>query len=506
MKILLATIPPWFPNQPYLSIPLLTGVIKKEGYAVTQKDINLSFFDNLLTEQELACQYDYFEKNKNQSIKREYELLIETKEHFLSKVQAHKATVRRLESYQEKNVATESFQEIDLALKIFGLNFPDTILSLGGVEYTFNHLNAKTAIEFACKDNIFSYYFKKYELAGYIRQQPDVVGFSITSPEQLIPALSFSKVLKANLPNVQIILGGAYISHVAYFLMLYATFNNLINFILCGNSEKSIVTFFDILNNRSDDFSKVPELIYKENNKVLKTNGQTNVKEIYENIALPDFDELSLNKYFFPVVQLPIEISKACYWGKCKFCELKGLQYAEKTVDMILDELQSLATKYGIKYFSFVSASPSPKLLHKIATKITDNKLDIRWSSMIRIENGIDETFAKKLFDGGMRVAMIGFESGSQSVLNKMDKGEKVEINEKTLHNLSKAGINIHAYFMLGFDGETDNDVEQTIAFINRNESYIDSLGCSYYSPINKKITEENISIYANNQQDRIKV
>ncbi len=506
MKIALATIPTWFPNQPYLSIPLLTGILKGEGYAVTQKDINLSFFDNLLTKQELVCQYDYFEQNNCQYIEQKYKLLIEAKEYFLAEIQTHKDIVRKLESYQETAVVTELYEEIDLALKIFSLNFPDTILSMGNVEYTFNHLNAKTAIEFAYKDNIFSYYFEKYELADYIKQQPDIIGFSVISPEQLIPALAFSKAIKANLPNAKIILGGSYISQVGYFLMQYSTFNSLIDFVLCGNAEQSIVVFFDVIKNRSNGFSKVPGLIYKEQNNIVKSNEKTTNKEIYDSLMFPDFEELALDKYFFPVIQLPIEFSKACYWGKCKFCELKGLQYVEKEADEIFGELRFLSEKYSANYFSFVSASPSPRLLHKVATKISDNKLDIKWSSMIRMENYIDEIFAKELFNGGMRVAMIGFESGSQSMLDKMDKGEMVETNEKALQTLSKAGIHIHAYFMLGFDGETASDAGQTSDFINRNKSYIDSIACSYYSLINHNYTEKNIGIYAGNKQDKIRI
>lgn len=508
MKIALATVPPWFPNQPYLSIPLLSGILKQRGFAVTTKDMNLSFFNNLLTQQELSYQYDYFQNNHGQQTDEKFKLFFEVKNNFMQRIDGCKDFVRSKDNYEKSYISViQSFQELDLALKIYGMNYPDTVLSFGDVKYTFDHLNVESLMKFALSDNIFSYYFQKYELSDYICQLPDFVGFGVTTPEQLIPALAFSVILKANLPNVRIILGGAYISQVGSFLMQRADFCNLVNFVLCGYSEKSIVSFFSIVENGGNDFSMIPGIIYRDNGRIIENAIENmDVREVYPYIATPNYDDLPLNNYFFPVLQLPIEISKACYWGRCKFCELGGLKYAEKPANVVLDELMTLSSRYGSRYFSFVSASPSPKHLLHIAEKISDSSLDIKWSSMIRVEEYINEDFAKKLYEGGMRVAMVGFESGSQHVLDVMDKGTKVETNEKVLRALSKAGIKIHAYFMFGFDGETNEDAEQTIEFVLRNESFINSFAYSYYTPIKHKFSNSDIGLYANNKKDKKKI
>jgi len=502
MKFLLSSVPPWFPDQPYLSVPLLTGILKDKGYEVVQKDINLSFYDCFTSKKELLYQYEQFLGNKKRAhIDKKFELLIDSKEYIIDQIQSYKDEIRTLEYYKNKKEIAEAFKQIDIALKVFGLNYTETILSLGDIDYSFNYLDASDAIDFSLRNNIFSYFFRKYELEDIVRLNIDVVGFSIITPKQLIPAISFSNIIKSVLPNVKIVLGGPYISRVGLVLMQEPRFNRLIDYVLSGYGEKSIIDFANALTNPSDTLFSVPGLIYKNSNEI-NHNENSDIENIYENIPCPDFDGLFALHYFSPVIQLPLEISKACYWNRCKFCELRNLKYAEKPVDVILNEIKQLIVKYGTNYFSFVSASPSPKLLLKIADQISENKLKIKWSTMIRAEKYINEDFAQKLYAGGLRLVMIGIESGSQKVLDLMDKGIDIKTSEKCLHVLFKTGIYVHAYFMFGFNGEDNSDIDKTISFINKNQSYFNSIAFSYYTELNVNFNKDNIGIYLDNNNN----
>lgn len=491
MKVLLANVPPWLPLQPYLSIPLLTGILKNEGVSVRQIDLNVNFFDQMLAPEELKYQMGRY-KNANIFKEPKKQLLWELKDYFIREIASLKNNVRKYENYQDRELIQNSFEKIELALKIFSLNFHEIELSFGGIKYLFDNYNLEKILHYVySENNIFSYYFKKYQIESIINFQPDLIGFSITTSEQLIPALSFSYILKQNMPNIKIVLGGSYVSRVYKILNNSKDFIDLVDFILRGYAEDSIISLVSALD-QNKELENVNGLSYKQNGRII-----INFYEEYrftKKVPVPDFDDLPFDKYFSPIRKLPIELTKGCYWGKCSFCELRGQIYTSKHVDDIYNELEYLFKKYKVKHFTFVSASPSPKLLYEIAKRIIINKLPITWSSMIRPESYIDSSFAEVLYKGGMRLAMIGFESGSQKVLDKMNKGLNVLKNENVLRSFCDANINVHGYFMFGYDEEKKQDVDKTLEFINAYLSNMHSISISYYTETCRPI--DNLQIY----------
>ena len=505
MKVLLANIPPWLPFQPYLSIPLLTGILKNDGVAVNQIDLNVNFFDQMLSPEELKCQLNWYNDAKSNSEFRK-QLLWELKDYFIHEINSLKENVRKYANYEDREFVQDSFEKIELALKIFSLNFCDIELSIGDVKYLFDSYNIEKIFHYVySENNIFSYYLKKYQLESIINFQPDLIGFSVTTSEQLIPALSFSFVLKQNMPNIKIVFGGSYVSRVHRILNNSNDFNNLIDFILRGYAEESIVSLVSLLE-QNKGLENVNGLSYKQNGRVI-TNFYTKFRFV-KKVPIPNFDDLPFDKYFSPIRKLPIELTKGCYWGKCSFCELKGQIYTAKQADNIYNELEYLFKKYKVEHFSFVSASPSPKLLYEIAKKIIINKLPITWSSMIRPEAYIDSSFAKVLYEGGMRLAMIGFESGSQNILDKMEKGLNILNNKNILKSLYDANISVHGYFMFGYDGEEIQDIDKTLEFINTHLSYIQSISISYYTetcyPINSLQIYKQLNLDAKKRMQAI--
>ena len=122
---------------------------------------------------------------------------------------------------------------------------------------------------------------------------------------------------------------------------------------------------------------------------------------------------------------------------------------------------------------------------------------------MIRPEAYIDEMFAQRLYDGGMRLAKIGFESGSQKMLDAMNKGMYVESNKNVLRALHMAGINVHGYFMYGYNGETSSDIEKTEIFIKEERPMLTSLATSFYTEIYKPA--DGLRIYKLPNMDKSK-
>ncbi len=91
--------------------------------------------------------------------------------------------------------------------------------------------------------------------------------------------------------------------------------------------------------------------------------------------------------------------------------------------------------------------------------------------------------------ESGCTLLMFGLESGNQRTLNLMSKGTKLDDVEKIIRNLKDVGIGIHVYLIFGFPGETDEEAEDTLRFIEKNRDFLDSgfaheFGLEWGSPI----------------------
>ena len=92
-----------------------------------------------------------------------------------------------------------------------------------------------------------------------------------------------------------------------------------------------------------------------------------------------------------------------------------------------------------------------------------------------------NEALVAKLADVGLKSVIIGFESGSQRVLDFLNKGVKVEQNFEASRICRKYGISVVGNFMLGIPSETNEEAQQTVDMIKRLD--VESPGITYYTP-----------------------
>ena len=104
------------------------------------------------------------------------------------------------------------------------------------------------------------------------------------------------------------------------------------------------------------------------------------------------------------------------------------------------------------------------KWLKEFLNKLIEEKLDIAWSCQIRAD--LDLETLKLMSKAGCRLVIVGFESANQQILNNIKKGITVEQMKKFAENIKKAGIFLHADFIIGLPGETKETIQQTFQFI----------------------------------------
>jgi len=217
----------------------------------------------------------------------------------------------------------------------------------------------------------------------------------------------------------------------------------------------------------------VSGLIYIKNGYICE-NEQSNLS--LHNTSHASYKGYRFEKYFMPKTVLPIRVSHGCYWGKCAFCNYHiNRTYSPRAVDDIIDEIETLIKSHNVNYFYFQDAALSPAFLDEFSKKIIEKKINIRYLSNIRFEEAFDKKLLKQMYDSGMRVAQWGLESASQKILDKMNKGIKIEVVLKNLKNAYEAGLYSHLYLIVNFPGETYENLKETTDFLVKNKKYIQS-------------------------------
>ena len=186
----------------------------------------------------------------------------------------------------------------------------------------------------------------------------------------------------------------------------------------------------------------------------------------------PDFDGMPLDKYLSPVLTLPYDPTRGCYWGKCTFChyglaEVGTASYRERSVETCVAHLASLSARYGTRHFYLSQDSVAPKTIVKLAGAMADAGLDLRWATDLKPERYLTSERAETLRRGGAVACALGVESASPRVLGLIDKGAPVEVVSDVIGRLAAAGIAAEAMCFTGFPTETLADALTTLSFLD---------------------------------------
>ncbi|MCL5102627.1 MAG: hopanoid biosynthesis associated radical SAM protein HpnJ [Armatimonadetes bacterium] len=180
--------------------------------------------------------------------------------------------------------------------------------------------------------------------------------------------------------------------------------------------------------------------------------------------------DLTIENYYIGYLMHPylsIYTGRGCP-SRCTYClwpqTISGHDYRVRSAESVYREME-LAKDYfpQVKEFFFDddTFTANPTRAQQIARRLV--KLGITWSTSSRVT--VDYETLKTLRESGLRLLMVGFESGSDAILKNVRKGTNTEMARRFMRHCKSLGIAVHGTFMLGLPGETRETVEQTIRF-----------------------------------------
>lgn len=427
--------PPQFePFQAYLSGPYLKALLSHQGIAATVFDANIDFYDWLVAQ---ARDETEWSTARNDSA-------VYLREHVGRAVKLLRSNPDSLLEYRWAiNVVDEYLRAISPAGVKIGL----TYLKVGN-RYSSSDLQAYLDRS----DNIFRLYFKyaSERLLG----PPGVSTylFSLVVIDQLAAAIAFACEIKRRRPYARVLIGGPMVSRLHRQIAAIPW----------------IAETFDAI---------VPGEAYRVLPGIL---GQPHA---YTGHVTPDFSDLDLDRYWSCRKVLPYLVAHGCKWGKCAFCShhLTYDGYRESSIPEVVSDLERLAAKHRVRHISFCDEYLTRAQLEELSIGLLERQIDVRWSTFARLEPEFrDQKLMMKLSNAGCRMLMFGLESGSQRVINAMKKGTHVVHFRQILEACKAANIAVRYDFMVGFPGETEEEVQETYSLIRQNRDLIDTPFSSY--------------------------
>src|SRR5206468_7701317 len=145
--------------------------------------------------------------------------------------------------------------------------------------------------------------------------------------------------------------------------------------------------------------------------------------------------------------------------SKCTFClwpqTVGGHRYRTRSVDHVVDEI-ALATRHfpQVREYFFDDDTFTDDLPRAEAIAHRLGKLGVTWSCNAKAN--VPYATLKKLKDGGLRLLLVGYESGNQYILNNIKKGIRLDVARRFTRDAKSLGIKIHGTFILGLPRETE--------------------------------------------------
>ena len=401
----------------------------------------------------------------------------------------------------------EGSRERKLAVPPLGLAYMAASLKKAGYEVNildtlvegYNNENANdSTIIYGLDDNA----IKKKVLEF----NPDLIGVSCIFSNRSAEALNICRIAKTTIPDVHVLLGGQHPTGMPELIN-----EKNVDYILSGETDNSILQLIKTVN-ANDNLLEIDGIIIKRGEKIYK-----NSKRDYPDVKIlpyPSWELLDMNKYWnigmsdYEVNQKSIKkfmilISSRGCPHSCYFCTaslMSGRRYREREIDDVVSEIGLYKEKYGISEVHFwddnffVNKQRLKKLLIRLMQEFPEMEFQSPSGSEI---NALDEEVIELLAKAGFKKVFLAVESPNEEIQDKLiDKRVDLKRIPYLIKIIHKHGMIAEGSFMVGFPGETKEQIDNTFKSVKTFN--FDRISISIVNPLPgtslfDKCREENL-------------
>jgi len=266
------------------------------------------------------------------------------------------------------------------------------------------------------------------------KEKPEVVAISLTYNSQIFFAKAIIKELSEL--RITVVLGGpADYSKICQSTKVLANFEELENYLISQGAKQ---------------------------------------RKVKQKLQL-DYSNFKKEHYFTKSFVYPLRTAHSCPYQRCTFCTHHN---NSKYQPLNLEIIKEAIIKNKMKKICFIDDDFTIANIKKIIEVL--KPLNVQWWCQLRPVKEII-SLLPPLYQSGLRSVAWGVESGSQRVLDLINKGTNLTDIENVLKEAKKVGIKNILYVMFGFPSETEKEFLQTINFLEKNSDNIDLISTSIF-------------------------
>ncbi|MFO0552884.1 MAG: radical SAM protein [Polyangiaceae bacterium] len=307
----------------------------------------------------------------------------------------------------------------------------------------------------------------------------DIYGMSCWTANRRGVAL-VAAAIKARRPSAHVVVGGPHATPLAEELLRHYP---AIDSVSVGESDQTFLELCDKLaSGERDKLSSIPGLVTRADGRVV--HGP-------KRVAIQDLDELAcVHEHFDTHILMT---SRGCPWA-CTFCGAEtswGRGFRSHSTEYVLGALKRAVARLPVKMIQIKddTFTTNKKRVVELCRRIREEKLQFFWSCDTRVDLLSEELLLEMRLAGCQRLS-LGVESGSQRVIDAIDKKITVaEILEST-ELAKRVGIKVRYYMMLGNRGDNLETFRETLAFLERARPHEYIFSCLSVYPGTRDFTE----------------
>jgi anaerobic magnesium-protoporphyrin IX monomethyl ester cyclase len=246
-----------------------------------------------------------------------------------------------------------------------------------------------------------------------------------------------------------------------------------VDYIIRGEGEETLKELIQVLEKRGDA-SLVKGVAFRKFGQTVVCEPREVLRDL-DSLPLPAWDLIDMKSYqriwkknhgFF---SLNLATTRGCPY-KCNWCAkpIYGNRYHSRTPSHVVQEIEMLLNTYGPTHFWMADDifGLKPGWVQEFRKLVRAKNLKFKYKIQSRVDLLLQEDTIEALAQSGAETIWVGAESGSQKILDAMDKGTKVEEIIQASKLIRDKGIKVGFFLQFGYLGETAADIQQTIQLV----------------------------------------
>jgi len=254
---------------------------------------------------------------------------------------------------------------------------------------------------------------------------------------------------------------------------------------------------------RGEDVAGVPGTVVRRGGRLVRGAPRPFLRDL-DSLPLPAWDLVDMEEYLRSWERSTGErraavlTSRGCPFD-CSWCSKPtfGRTFRQQSPERVVAELRALRDRYSVNYVRFCDDvfGVSRPWIDRLLTLLHEEGLALKWECLARVDL-LKPDLLRRMRAAGLERVYVGVESGSQKMLDLMNRGTRLAQVERTADALRREGIRQFWFLMLGYPGETLDDIEATLRLFRRfsPEEYSVSIavpvpGTRFYESVKERLS-----------------